>query len=111
MNQPSILQEAPDFSLVLGGPLFQFFRRVRLSGSALELLHRRVIVITTIASLPRLILSSLARHARGGVTLPFLHDIETQVRFLIALPVLIAAELIVHLRSARQSRVSSSGRE
>ena len=29
---------------------------------------------------------------------PFLNDIETQIRFLIALPILIAAELIVHLR-------------
>src|SRR5438445_5459699 len=98
MNQPAILQEAPDFSLVLGGPLFRLFRRARWSGGTLELLHRRILVITTIAWLPLLILSSLDSHALGGVTLPFLHDIETQVRFLIALPVLIAAELIVHLR-------------
>ena len=29
---------------------------------------------------------------------PFLHDIEAYVRFLIALPVLIGAELVVHRR-------------
>ena len=29
---------------------------------------------------------------------PFLNDIETQIRFLIALPILIAAELIIHIR-------------
>jgi hypothetical protein len=99
MNQPAILQESPDFSLVLGGPLFQLFRRAHLSGGVLELLHRRIIVITLVAWLPLLILSSLSGHALdGGVTLPFLHDIETQIRFLIALPVLIFAELIVHLR-------------
>jgi len=98
VNQPALLQDVPDFSLVLGGPLFQFFRRARLSGGALELLHRRIIVITMVAWLPLLVLSSLDGHALGGVVLPFLHDIETQVRFLIALPVLIAAELIVHLR-------------
>jgi hypothetical protein len=84
--------------LVLGGPLFQLFRREHLSGGVLELLHRRIIVITMIAWLPLLILSSIDGHALGGVTLPFLHDIETQIRFLIALPVLIFAELIVHVR-------------
>jgi hypothetical protein len=98
MNDQTLLQEAPDFSLVLGGPLFQLFRRTHLSGDELELLHRRIIVIPMIAWLPLLILSSLGGHALGGVTLPFLHDIETQVRFMIALPVLIAAERIVHLR-------------
>jgi hypothetical protein len=99
MNQPGILQESQDFSLVLGGPLFQLFRRAHLSGDGLELLHRRVILITLVAWLPLLILSFLGGHALdSGVTLPFLRDIETQIRFLIALPVLILSELIVHLR-------------
>ena len=98
MNEPAMLQEAPDFSLVLGGPVFQLFRRAHLSGEAMELLKRRIIVITMIAWLPLLILSWLSEHALAGVALPFLHDIETQTRFLIALPILIAAELIVHLR-------------
>jgi hypothetical protein len=99
MNQPAILQESPDFSLVLGGPLYQLFRRAHLSGGVLELLHRRIIVITLVAWLPLLVLSVLDGHALGGgVTLPFLHDIETQIRFLIAIPVLIVAELIVHVR-------------
>jgi len=60
MNEPAILQEAPDFSLVLGGPVFQLFRRAHLSGDAMELLKRRVIVITTIAWLPLLVLSCLS---------------------------------------------------
>jgi hypothetical protein len=98
MNERAILLKEPDFSLVLGGPLFRLFRRAHLSGSVLELPHRRILVITTFAWLPLLILSSLDGHALRGVTLPFLKDIETQIRFLIALPILIAAELIVHLR-------------
>jgi hypothetical protein len=98
MNHPEILQVPPDFSLVQGGPLFQLFRRTHLSGDELELLHRRIIVIPMIAWLPLLILSSLDGHVLGGVALPFLHDIETHVRFLIALPLLIAAEQVVHLR-------------
>ena len=98
MNERAILQREPDFSLVLGGPLFRLFCRAHLSGSLLELPHRRILVITTVAWLPLLILSSLEGHALRGVTLPFLNDIETQIRFLIALPILIAAELIVHIR-------------
>ena len=98
MNERAILLREPDFSLVLGGPLFRFFCRAHLSGSLLELPYRRILVITTVAWLPLLILSSLEGHALRGVTLPFLNDIETQIRFLIALPILIAAELIVHLR-------------
>ncbi len=98
MNEPAILQEAPDFSLVLGGPLFQLFKRAHLSGNALELVRRRVLVITLFAWLPLFILAALGGHLLGGVTLPFLHDIENQIRFLIALPLLVAAELIVHLR-------------
>ena len=38
-------------------------------------------------------------HAWGGsVTLPFLHDIEAARRLLLALPLLILAELVVHQR-------------
>lgn len=48
--------EPPDFSLVLGGPLFQLFRRTRLSGDALELLRRRILAITLFTWLPLLFL-------------------------------------------------------
>lgn len=98
MNQPTILQEPPDFSLVLGGPLFQLYRRTHLAGSDLELLHRRIIVLTLVTWLPLVILSAADGHLLGGVALPFLRDIEIQVRFLVALPVLIAAELVVNSR-------------
>ena len=99
MAKPAILQEQPDFSLVLGGPLFQLFRRGHLSGDTLELLHRRVILITVIAWVPLLLLSAFEGHALdGGIRIPFLYDIEAHIRFLVALPVLIFAELVVHQR-------------
>jgi hypothetical protein len=89
-----------DFSLVLGGPLFQLFRRAHLSGDTLDLLYRRILIITLFAWLPLLLLSLSEGHAFGGkLKIPFLHDIETHVRFLIALPALIAAELEVHDRT------------
>jgi hypothetical protein len=87
-----------DFSLVLGGPLFQLFRRSRLSGDALELLHRRVLAITLIAWLPLLLLSIFGLSSGSAGRLSFIHDVEVHIRFLIALPVLIFAELIVHSR-------------
>ena len=95
----AILEGQADFSLVLGGPLFKLFRRAHLSGDALELARRRMLVITGIAWLPLLLLSAFAGNALGDtVGIAFLHDIEAQVRFLIALPILIGAELVVHLR-------------
>ena len=99
MTKPAILQESADFSLVLGGPLYQLFRRAHLSGDTLQLLHRRMLIIAAVAWLPLLLLSALAGDALGGAaTIPFFYDIEAHVRFLVVLPILIAAELIVHKR-------------
>jgi hypothetical protein len=93
----SILLEPIDFSLVLGGPLFQLFRRAHLSGPALELLHRRVLVLSLLAWLPPAILSAIEGHLLGP-QLSFVHDVESHVRFLVALPILILAEVVVHRR-------------
>ena len=84
---------------MLGGPLFQVFRRAHLSGDGLELLRRRIVVITMFAWLPLLILSLIEGHAlRGTLKIPFLFDFEANARFLFALPFLIVAEVIVHER-------------
>jgi len=96
--EPNFLEEPNDFSLVLGGPIFQFFRKSHLAGEGLELLHRRLLMITAVAWLPLLLLAALGRSAGNLGRLSFLHDVEVHIRFLIALPVLIAAELIVHSR-------------
>jgi hypothetical protein len=86
-----------DLSLVLGGPLFRLFRRSRLSGDALEFLSRRALIVTMFVWLPLLFLSIIDGHAFGGeARIPFLYDIEAHVRFLITLPVLMVAEVIVH---------------
>lgn len=82
---------------MLGGPTFQFFRKAHLHGDHLELLWRRVIVITLFLWLPLLLLSMFTP-TDGAARLSFLRDIEVQARFLVALPVLIGAELLVHLR-------------
>ena len=88
---------APDFSLILGGPLFQLLRKAHLEGDHLELLYRRIVVITTLAWVPLLLLVGANDDAAAGWR-SFVRDVEVHVRFLVALPVLIAAELIVHRR-------------
>lgn len=91
--------DAGNFSLVLGGPLFQLFRRVHLAGDGLELLRKRIVVVALVAWLPLPVLSLMQGVAVGSVVaVPFMFDIDVHVRFLIALPILIAAELIVHKR-------------
>ncbi len=93
------LREPEDFSLVLGGPLFQILRRSRLCDDALALLRLRVIVISLFAWLPLLVLSALeGQLLGGGAAVSFLLDLDVHSRFLVALPLLIVAELVVHQR-------------
>jgi len=95
----NLLRKPPDFSLVLGGPLFQLLRRAHLSDDALMLVRQRIIVIALLAWLPLLVLSALEGQVLGGpAAVPFLLDVEVHVRFLVALPLLIIAELVVHRR-------------
>jgi hypothetical protein len=55
--QPSFLEEPPDFSLVLGGPLFQLLRKAHLEGDHFELLRRRLIFFIGITWLPLFLLT------------------------------------------------------
>ena len=98
MAELNFLEESDDFSLVLGGPIYQFFRRARLAGDHLELLIRRLLIITLVAWLPLLLLATLGFPARSVSRLSFFHDVEVHARFLVALPVLIWAEMLVHSR-------------
>jgi hypothetical protein len=72
IKEPAFL-EGPDFSLVLGG---QFLRKSHLAGDHLELLHRRLLIITLVAWVPLLILALLGSWAGTAGQLSFLHDIE-----------------------------------
>ena len=88
-----------DFSIILGGPLFQLLRRAHMTGDALELLRRRIVVISLFAWLPLFLLSLLGgEFLRGKAAVPFLLDLQVHARFLVALPLLIVAEYVVHKR-------------
>jgi hypothetical protein len=57
-----------------------------------------VLIISLFAWLPLAVLSAIEGHLLGSQNLTFLRDVELHVRFLVALPVLILAELPVHRR-------------
>jgi hypothetical protein len=91
MQQPEPLntdvtdQSLPDeinFSLVLGGPLYQLYLRSRLALPALELVVRRAVFMSLICWLPLLLLALMEGHGFGGVSLPFSRDIGVHIRFL-----------------------------
>jgi hypothetical protein len=91
--------KSTDFSLVLGGPLFQLLRKARLAGDGLELVRQRIIVISLFTWLPLMVLSALEGQLLSGrAAVPFLLDLEVHIKFLIVVPLLIISELVVHQR-------------
>src|SRR5262245_6663720 len=88
---------AEDFSLVLGGPLYQMYLRTRLLRAPVGLVERRVITFVLVTWLPLLVLSVASGTAFGGLKVPFLVDLDVHARFLLALPLLIGAEALVYL--------------
>lgn len=92
------LPELKNFSLVLGGPLYQLIRKTRLDDDVHSHLRRRILVICAITWLPLLLLCALNGTLTGGVAVPFLSDVETHARYLLAVPLMLFAELLVHRR-------------
>jgi hypothetical protein len=57
-----------------------------------------IIVVTLLAWAPLLVLSTLGSRLASSLEIPFLRDIEVHTRFLLALPLLIGAEVTVYQR-------------
>ncbi len=98
MSADSSHDQKEDFSLFLGGPVYQFLLRVGLVRPPLDRLKWRLLTIVGVAWVPLVVLTLLHGRFVGGVKIPFLHDFEVQVRLLAALPLLIAAEVTIHNR-------------
>jgi hypothetical protein len=92
------LAERDDFSLVLGGPLYQLLLRSRLIRPPFGNLGSRIGVITGLAWLPLVPLTLLGGRFAGGVRVPFLYDFEAHTRLLFSLPLMILAEVVVFMR-------------
>lgn len=89
-----------DLALFEGGPFVQSLRWARLRRDELrELCWRRTFFLVALVWLPLLLLSLLEGLAFGErARMPFLLDASVHVRFLVALPLLIFAEINVHER-------------
>jgi hypothetical protein len=87
-----------DFSLIMGGPLYQLLLRSKLITPSLGHMGWRIGVITAIAWLPLLALTIVDGRFAGNVKVPFVYDFEVHARLLFALPLLILAELLVYVR-------------
>lgn len=84
---------AEAFSLTQGGPLHRLQVRLGRSGSQRERVARRALLATLITWLPLFIFSLIQGLAYGKqVRIPFVLDFAVNVRFLVALPILILAE-------------------
>jgi hypothetical protein len=99
MNFVSDNKQLDDFSLVLGGPLFQLFIRARLGTDTLGLVKRRTIFISLFTWLPLLLISLLpGEPTDNAIKVSFFYDIDVHIRFLLALPLMLVGELVVHQR-------------
>jgi hypothetical protein len=98
MASPEPLKEPPDFTLTLGGPLYRMLRRSHLTTPVATLLEGQTAIVVLLCWVPLAVLSWVQAHFLGGIKLSFLRDIETHVRFLVSLPVLILGEFMVDLR-------------
>jgi hypothetical protein len=91
-------EQSEDFSLVLGGPLYQLLLRSGLIKPPFGKLSSRIGVLTAVAWLPLVPLTILSGRFAGGVHVPFLYDFEVHARLLFSLPLLVLAELVVYIR-------------
>ena len=98
MNKLSSLN-LNDFSIVSGGPFYNLIARLRLVEKGSQHAVRRAVFFVLITWVPLLILSMLQGVAIGStVKIPFLYDFAASVRFLIAGPLLILAEIVIDPR-------------
>jgi hypothetical protein len=100
MNAEASPAAEQDFSLVLGGPLYQLLLRTGLIKPPLNRVGLRMVVVSGLAWLPLAFLTLLDGRFLKGVQVPFLLDYEVQARLLAMLPLLIGAEVLIHQRTS-----------
>jgi hypothetical protein len=93
--------EYRELALTQGGPTYQIEKRVGLIRKNSPLIVRRALLSICITWLPLLILAALQGNAMGHhVAVTFLGDFAVHSRFLLAVPLLLAAETIIGPRLA-----------
>jgi hypothetical protein len=82
-------------SVIEGGPLDRLQRRLGLMKLEAPLIVRRALVFSLVAWLPLLILSAVQGTLLTNVRIPFLYDPSAHIRFLLSVPLLIVAEVVI----------------
>jgi hypothetical protein len=90
----------PPLVLTEGGPGAAVLRRLRLAPLGGRS-RRAAAVLAAAAWLPLLVFSLVEGLAAGGARIPFLYDLAAHVRFLVAVPVLLLAEIPIGFRLRR----------
>ena len=87
--------------LMEGGPLYRIEKRVGLIKEHAPITVRRAALAAVLTWVPLLILSAIEGTAYGHtVAVPFLRDFSNYTRFLLALPLLLLAEIVLGPRIA-----------
>ncbi len=84
---------AENFSITRGGPLHWLLVRIGQADDERQQVVRRAVGAALVSWLPLLVLALIQGQAYGAqIKIPFLRDLAVNVRFLIAVPILILAE-------------------
>jgi hypothetical protein len=87
---------AGNFSIVVGGPVYDLLLRFRLVRENLPNMARRILAVVALTWVPLLLLSLKDGVALGHqVRIPFLYDVSMYGRFLLAAPLLLLAEVVI----------------
>jgi len=96
-NAPETAESAVrNFSIVVGGPVYNLLLRFHLVRQTLPNVWRRIVALMAVIWLPLLLLSLREGLAFGHqVRIPFLYDLTMYGRLLVGLPLLLYAELVI----------------
>jgi hypothetical protein len=89
-----------ELSIVEGGPLYRIQLRAGLMKREAPRIIKRAVLFALVAWLPLLILSAAQGLLFANVAIPFVHDFAAYSRFLVAVPLLVVAEIIIGGRLA-----------
>ena len=96
----TVADDLPPLLLTEGGPGDAVLRRLGLRPLGVGA-RRTAMILAAVSWVPLLVLSAIQGVAIDGRQIPFLYDLAAHVRFLVAIPVLILAEIPIGFRLRR----------
>jgi hypothetical protein len=94
----------PELLVTRGGHLYRVLRRAGFETPAPAATTKAAVLLALVTWLPLLLLSLAEAPRIGGVSISFLRDFSTAIRFLVTLPVLVLADSFVEPRLAAVAR-------